>query len=196
MTSTYWPVAPAPDGARADAGPTVRTVVVTGACSPIGLATAAVLARLGDLVLMGGSDVDACERVAAGLRASGGAAFAAPLDLAEAASIERFVGSARYLVGDIDALITVGEGAGSDPVGIQHLATHLIPGMLAAGRGDVVLVGPPPRRCDSRGLHGWLAALQAEFVGTGLRARSVWSATGAGAADELGCFVAALLDLD
>lgn len=163
-------------------------MVVTDASSPIGLATAAALSRLGDLVLMGSSDIDACERAAAELRTGGGAVFAVPLDLTDTESIERFVASARYLIGDIDVLITEAGCADPDIVGIQHLATHLIPTMLKAGRGDVVLISPEPPRA----LHAWLSALQAEFVGTGLRAANVRPG---GAADDLGRFIAAMLDL-
>lgn len=188
MTSTSWPVASAPDGARADIGGASRAVVVTGASSHAGLAVAIALARRGDLVLMGSRHIEDCERVAAGLRAGGDAAFAAPLDLADTNSIERFVESARYLIGDVDVLIADGEIAEPDIVGVQHLATHLIPAMLKSGRGDVVLIGPPAA------LHGWLSALEAEFVGTGLRACHLGPAA-AGDADDQGRFIAAMLDI-
>lgn len=157
-----------------------RAVVVTEAASSVALATAARLARRGDLVLMGARRVDICERLATRLRAAGAAAFAAHLDLADTSSIDRFVESARYLVGDVDVLVTGAGLADGSWIGAQHLAAQLIPPMVEAGNGDVVLVSPElfgaPPRGVRRDLDTWMAALDAEFIGTGVRASLIRSA--------------------
>ncbi len=161
-----------------------RAVMLTGASSPVARATAARLARRGDLVLIGSRRPEICERLAARLRAQGATAFAAYLDLADTSSIDLFVESARYLVGEVDVLITDAglSAARSDMFGAQHLAAQVIPPMIRRGRGDVVLVSPdilagatPPNACR-RALDAWLSGLDAEFVGTGVRASIIRSA--------------------
>ncbi|SRX92686.1 short chain dehydrogenase [Rhodococcus jostii RHA1] [Mycobacterium shimoidei] len=175
-----------------------RTATITDASSPVALATAARLARRGDLVLMGSRDVDVCERFAMRLRAAGAAAFAAHLDLADSASIDRFVESAHYLIGDADVLVTGAGVANGCWFGAQHLAAQLIPPMIQAGRGDVVLISPEllgatPQTAD-REFERWLSGLEAEFVGTGVRASIVRSAGGDGPVvpGDVGRIVAAM----
>jgi len=178
--------------------------VVTAASSPIGRATAARLARRGHLVLIGTRRTDVCERLAARLRARGPAVFAAYLDLADTRSIDRFVRSAGYLVGAVDVLVT-DVGLSSTEVhtfGAQHLAAQLIPPMIKRGRGDVVLIGPelvgtvPPFRAASRVLDAWVSGLDAEFVGTGVRASVVRSGEICShvAPTDVGCLIAAIID--
>lgn len=159
-----------------------RAVTITDASSPVALATASRLARRGDLVLMGSRDLDVCELLATQLRAQGAAAFASYLDLADSVSIDRFVESAHYLVGDADVLITGAGLVNSCWFGAQHLAAQLIPPMIEAGRGDVVLISPEllgaTPRAACREFDRWLSGLEAEFVGTGVRASIVRSAAG------------------
>ncbi|WP_409427873.1 SDR family NAD(P)-dependent oxidoreductase [Mycobacterium sp. SMC-11] len=153
----------------------------------IGQVAAAQLAAQGHLVLLGGRRIEESERFAAQLRDRGGSAFAAHLDLTEPRSINQFLTAAHYLIGTPDVLITdvglagpAGEGPDSAGVGAQTLATRLIPAMITRGSGDVVLVGPELAgvRCAAaqRKVDAWLAALDAEFVGTGVRASVVRSA--------------------
>ena len=175
--------------------------MITGASSAVGLATAARVALRGDLVLMGGDD--ACERVAERLRARGAAAFAAPLDLADPCSIDRFLATTRYLVGQIDALVTdVGLAHPDSLLGAQHLAAQVVPSMVDNERGAVVLISPellgaaPPLRAVHRELDAWVSALDAEFIGTGVRVSLVRSAPerGVAAPGDVGRLVAALTD--
>lgn len=153
----------------------------------IGRAVAAQLAAQGHLVLIGGRRLEESERLAARLRDRGGSAFAAHLDLADPRSINRFLASAHYLIGTPDVLITdfglagrAGECSDAAGVGAQTLATRVIPAMIARGSGDVVLVGPELAgvSCAAAGrkVDAWIAALDAEFVGTGVRASVVRSA--------------------
>jgi len=153
----------------------------------IGQVAAAQLASQGHLVLLGGRRIEESERFAAQLRDRGGSAFAAHLDLADPRSINQFLAAAHYLIGTPDVLITdvglagpAGKGPDSAGVGAQTLATRVIPAMIARGSGDVVLVGPELAGVSGaavqRKVDAWLAALDAEFVGTGVKASVVRSA--------------------
>jgi NADP-dependent 3-hydroxy acid dehydrogenase YdfG len=62
---------------------------VTGAGSGIGLAGARELAAAGAHVILSGRRADALEREVASIRASGGAAQSMPLDVSDAAAVER-----------------------------------------------------------------------------------------------------------
>lgn len=156
-----------------------RAIVITEASSPVALATAAQLAAGGDLVVMGTRRTDVCEPLAARLRADGAAAFAVYLDLADPASIDRFVESADYLIGAVDALISAAGLVDGCWVGAQHLAAQVVPPMINDGRGDVLLMSPELVGASSpraqRMLDVWAAGLEAEFVGTGVRASVVRS---------------------
>ncbi|HUB58347.1 MAG TPA: SDR family NAD(P)-dependent oxidoreductase [Mycobacterium sp.] len=168
-----------------------RAVVITEASSPIALATAARLAADGDLVLMGSRRTEICERFAARLRSDGAAAFAAYLDLADPPSIDPFVESADYLIGSVDVLVSTAGVADGSWVGAQHFAEQFIPPMIERGRGDVVLIGPSAGRSRRR-LEAWVAGLDAEFVGTGVRA-SIIRSTESMPPDDVGYLVAAAI---
>ncbi len=128
---------------------------------------------------MGARRTDVCEGLASRLRSDGAAAFAAYLDLADPASINRFVESAGYLVGAVDVLVTAAGLADGSWVGAQHLAAQVIPPMIENQRGDVVLISPelvgPSLPGAKRMLDTWVLGLQAEFVGTGVRASIIRS---------------------
>ena len=178
-----------------------RAVIITEASSPVALATAARLAADGNLVLMGTRRTDICERFAAHLRSDGAAAFAAHLDLADPPSIDRFVASADYLIGSVDVLISAAGLADGSWVGAQHLAAQVIPPMIDHRRGDVVLISPGlvgvSTATADRMLEAWAAGLDAEFVGTGVRA-SIIRSTGSGGTrplppGDVGCLIAAAI---
>lgn len=176
-----------------------RAVLITEASSPVALATAARLTAGGDLVLMGTRRTEICERLAAALRAAGAAAFAAHLDLADPLSIDRFVECAEYLIGVPDVLVTAAGVSEGLWVGAQHLTEQVIPPMIDRGRGDVVLLSPglfgASTATTDRRLHAWLAGLDAEFVGTGVRA-SIVRSTGPAPPADVGRLVAAAISAD
>ena len=154
------------------------------------------MATGGHLVLMGTRRIDICEPFAARLRSDGAAAFAAYLDLADPPSIDRFVKSADYLIGAVDVLVSVAGLADGCWVGAQHLAAQVIPPMIDNRRGDVVLISPElvgasPAMAD-RMLEAWVACLDAEFVGTGVRALLIRS-TGTVPPDDVGRLIAAAI---
>jgi hypothetical protein len=173
-----------------------RTVVITEASSPVALATAARLAAGGHLVLMGSRRTHICEEFAARLRYGGAAVFAAHLDLADPPSIDRFVQSAGYLVGAVDVLISAAGLTDGSWVGAQHLAAQVIPPMIDSRRGDVVLISPELVGASPAGarrmLEAWVCGLDAEFVGTGVRA-SIVRSTGQAPPHDVGCLIAAAI---
>jgi NAD(P)-dependent dehydrogenase (short-subunit alcohol dehydrogenase family) len=175
-----------------------RAVVITEASSPVALATAARLAAGGHLVLMGTRRLDVCERFAAQLRSDGAAAFAAYLDLADPPSVDRFVKSADYLIGAVDVLVSTAGLADGSWVGAQHFAAQVIPPMIDNRCGDVVLISPAlvdgSSAMADRMLEAWVAGLDAEFVGTGVRASIVRSTTGGiMPPDDVACLIAAAI---
>jgi NAD(P)-dependent dehydrogenase (short-subunit alcohol dehydrogenase family) len=171
-------------------------VVITEASSPVALATAARLAADGHLVLMGGRRTDLCEKFAARLRSGGAAVFAAHLDLTHPLSIDRFMQSADYLIGDADVLISSAGIADRSWVGAQHLVGQLVTPMIDNGRGDVVLLSPGLVGISPDGanrmLDAWVRGLDAEFVGTEVRA-SVVRSTGQVPPNDVGRLIAAAI---
>jgi NADP-dependent 3-hydroxy acid dehydrogenase YdfG len=147
---------------------------------------------------MGTRRPDICERFAAQLRSDGAAAFAAHLDLADPLSIDRFVKSADYLIGAVDVLVSAAGLADGSWVGAQHFAAQVIPPMIDRGRGDVVLISPAlvggSSATADRMLEIWVAGLDAEFVGTGVRVSIVRSTAGATMPPgDVGCLIAAAI---
>jgi NAD(P)-dependent dehydrogenase (short-subunit alcohol dehydrogenase family) len=173
-----------------------RTVVITEASSPVALATAARLAADGHLVLMGGRRTHICEELAARLRSGGASVFAAHLDLADPPSIDGFIESANYLIDDADVLISSAGVADRSWIGAQLLVGQLVTPMIDNGRGDVVLISPELIGASPVGarrmLDAWVDGLDAEFVGTGVRA-SIVRSTGQVPPDDAGRLIAATI---
>jgi NAD(P)-dependent dehydrogenase (short-subunit alcohol dehydrogenase family) len=172
-------------------------VVITEASSPVALATAARLAAAGHLVLMGCRRTHVCEEFATHLRSAGAAVFAAHLDLADPRSVDRFIDNADYLVGTPDVLVSAAGLADGSWTGAQHLVAQLVPPMIENGRGDVVLLSPELIGSSPHGgrrmLEAWAHGLDAEFIGTGVRA-SIVRSTGQVPPDDVSCLIAAAID--
>lgn len=128
---------------------------------------------------MGTRRTDICERLATRLRSAGAAAFVAHLDLDDPPCIDRFVKSADYLIGAVDVLVSAAGLTDGSWVGAQHLAAQVIPPMINNLRGDVVLISPEligaSPATAHRMLEAWVCGLDAEFVGTGVRASIIRS---------------------
>lgn len=172
-------------------------MVITEASSPVALATAARLAAAGHLVLMGSRRTHVCEEFATRLRSAGAAVFAAHLDLADPRSVDRFIDNADYLVGTPDVLVSAAGLADGSWTGAQHLVAQLVPPMIENGRGDVVLLSPELIGSSPHGgrrmLEAWAHGLDAEFIGTGVRA-SIVRSTGQVPPDDVSCLIAAAID--
>jgi NADP-dependent 3-hydroxy acid dehydrogenase YdfG len=186
--------------ARFEPHPGRRPVIVAGASSGIGAATATELAARGFPVALGARRLDKCEELAAAIRAGGGEAVAFALDVTEGDSVRKFVHRATQELGDIEVLVA---GAGDTffgrlyeistddfesqiqihLIGANRLATAVLPAMVARQRGDVIFIGSDValRQRPHMGAYGAAKAgltamvsnLQMELEGTGVRASLV-----------------------
>ncbi|GAA0576549.1 SDR family oxidoreductase [Actinomadura livida] len=185
---------------RFDPHPERRPVVVAGASSGIGAATAAALAAAGHPVALGARRVDKCEELAATIRAGGGEAFAHALDVGDADSVKAFAAAAEDALGPVEVVVS---GAGDlsagrlhelgsaefvaqvqvHLVGAHRLVSHFVPQMVARRRGDIVFISsdtvPAPRSwtgayvAAKSGVEGMARTMQMELEGTGVRASIV-----------------------
>ncbi|AKK25492.1 hypothetical protein AB431_00830 [Mycobacterium sp. EPa45] len=178
-----------------------RTVIVTGASSGIGRATAERLALAGHAVAMGARRVEDCEVLAKQLRGQGARVCALPLDVADGDSIATFVDAVQNHLGPVDALVSnAGQSKplaaissdahalmntiGVNFLGAQAITAALAPAMVDRGRGDLIFVssetvGGPPRpymaaySASKHALEAWVSVLHGELEGTGVRASVV-----------------------
>lgn len=177
--------------------PRRRPVLVAGASSGIGAATAEYLAAAGYPVALAARRVARLQELAEKITAAGGEAVAVPLDVTDEQSVIDCVAKAEADLGPIEVTIA---GAGDLAIGLSYETTpaewasqidiHLvgahrvyravIPGMIDRGRGDFVFIGSDvavhPRPWSSAyvaakfGVDGLAATAQLELEGTGVRA--------------------------
>ena len=180
--------------------PAERPVVVTGASSGIGEATARLLAAIGHPVVLGARRLEVCERIADEINAVGGRAYAASLDLADDASVVAFAKAAEAVAGPIEALVSnaglvqptevlTAERADFErhlavnALGVRTLVRAVAAGMIQRQRGDLVFVTSEVLRAPRPGIaayvtskfavEGMIATLAMELDGTGVRASTV-----------------------
>jgi NADP-dependent 3-hydroxy acid dehydrogenase YdfG len=185
---------------RFDPHPERRAAVVTGASSGIGEATAVRLAAAGHPVVLGARRLERLEATAERIREEGGEALALALDLTDPGSVEAFAKEADARLGPIEVLVSnAGDVRPATAIGVspeeferlvrvnllgpQALFHHLVPAMVARGRGDVVVVTSDvvvrPRThmagyvASKWGLEGLVTALRMELEGTGVRVGAV-----------------------
>lgn len=130
-----------------------RTVVITGASSGIGRATALEMARRGANVVLGARRAELLEAVAAECRGLGVAAHPLVMDVNEPESCHRLT----EVAGDVDVLVNNAGFAILDSIaearpedlrammdtnyfGAIHCIQAILPGMLARGAGTIVNV--------------------------------------------------------
>ena len=106
-------MAPVPNLSRSVKG---LTVLVTGAASGMGRATAFVFAREGAKVAVTDVRADDCETVAAEIRAEGGEAKAWALDVSDAAAIARVVPEIAEHFGGLDCVVNNAGVGGFTPI--------------------------------------------------------------------------------
>jgi NADP-dependent 3-hydroxy acid dehydrogenase YdfG len=173
-----------------------RPVVITGASSGIGEATALALAATGHPVVLGARRVDKTKAVASAVRAAGGTAYAFALDVADSASREAFVKQAVDAVGDVDVFVSnaglnqparamdVDEAAMLQHLQVNVLGVHALTqafgvGMVARGHGDLVFITSEvvreprpwvtPYVTSKFAVEGLVRSLMMELEGTGVR---------------------------
>jgi NADP-dependent 3-hydroxy acid dehydrogenase YdfG len=180
--------------------PTRRPVIVAGASSGIGAATATELAHRGFPVAVGARRTDNLAELVEKIRADGGEAVAFGLDVTDAESVKSFVAQSIDALGEIEVLVSAAgdmypgrihetdaeafaEQIQIHLVGANRLATAVLPDMVARQRGDVIFVGSdvalrqrPHMGAYGAGKAGLVAMvtnLQMELEGTGVRASIV-----------------------
>ena len=174
-----------------------RTAVVTGASSGIGKAVALAFGARGWRVAVGARRDEALAETAAAIDASGGRAFAHPLDVREPESVDSFFAAAEDALGPVDVLVN---NAGialpgalhevDDDVHARIVETNLLGPIYASRRavrsmlqrevpGDIVFVSsdvtvhPRPQMpaygASKAGLEHLATILALELEGTGIR---------------------------
>ncbi|MQY25910.1 SDR family oxidoreductase [Nocardia aurantia] len=142
---------------RFEPHPDRRPVLIAGASSGIGAATAAALAELGHPVALGARRVELLETLAAKINDNGGEAFAHRLDVADTGSVDAFVTAAEAALGPAEIVVS---GAGDMSfgrvhemtpedfraqvdvhlIGVHRLVHRVVPDMIARQRGDFVMI--------------------------------------------------------
>lgn len=133
-----------------------KVVLVTGASSGIGAATALALGRQGARVVLAARRVAECENVAQQVRAAGGEAWAMAVDVTDEASVQRCVEGTVERFGRLDGAFNnagaLGTGAPlhtlaaadvqallqANVLGVFHALKHQLAAMLASGGGAIV----------------------------------------------------------
>lgn len=145
-----------------------KTVVVTGGGGGIGGATCRRFASEGAAVAVFDLNLEAAEKVAAGIREAGGRAQALRCDIADRASVDAAVAATEAALGPIAVLVN---NAGWDVfkpfvktvpaewerliainlVGALHMHHAVLPGMVARKAGRIVNVASDAARVGSSG---------------------------------------------
>ncbi|MBX2858849.1 MAG: SDR family oxidoreductase [Cellvibrionaceae bacterium] len=81
-----------------------KTVIITGASSGIGEATAGLLASRGAKVVLGARRTERLDQIAREIEAAGGSAMPHPVDVTSADSVKALVYNAQNLFGRVDAI--------------------------------------------------------------------------------------------
>lgn len=180
--------------------PDRRPVIIAGASSGIGEATAIDMARRGFPVALGARRVEKLDDLVGKINADGGDAVGFHLDVTDPNSVKTFVSQSVDALGDMEVLVA---GAGDTYfgklaeittdefesqlqihlVGANRLAAAVLPGMLERQRGDLIFVGSDValRQRPHMGAYGAAKAalvamvnnFQMELEGTGVRASIV-----------------------
>lgn len=177
-----------------------KNVVITGASSGIGRATAIEMARRGAHVVLAARRVNQLEEVADACRSHGVRALAVPTDVTNLEECRRLIDAA----GPVNVLINnagfaiFGEITKADPgdlremmetnyFGAVHCTQAVLPQMLARGDGTIVNVGSitglmgfarMSGYCATKfALGGFTEAVRAEVLGRGVRVALVCPST-------------------
>jgi short-subunit dehydrogenase len=171
-------------------------VIVTGASSGIGEKTARLLGTEGYRVVLAARRTDLLEKVAEGIRQSGGEVMVQNLDLSQKDQITTLVDRVVEHFGQIDILVNNAGSASHlwldelsleediskqlqvNLIGMVQLTRLVLPSMLKAGRGQIIhvssiasWVGVPTYsvyNAGKFGARGFMAGLRRELRGTGV----------------------------
>jgi NADP-dependent 3-hydroxy acid dehydrogenase YdfG len=155
-----------------------KVAVVTGASSGIGAATAARLARAGYQVILAARRADRIEDLARRIRADGGRADPALLDVTDPDAVQAFAGDldrCDVLVNNAGGAFGADTIADSDPadwqamydvnvLGTLQVTQALLPKLIASGAGTIVIMGSTAGFISYEGGGGYVAAKHAEHA--------------------------------
>jgi NADP-dependent 3-hydroxy acid dehydrogenase YdfG len=177
-----------------------KVVVITGASSGIGAATAAALAREGCHLALGARRTDALEAVKRKLVVREGKVIVRKTDVTDKASVEALVAAANEKLGPVDILVSVAgvmyftmmanahtedwdQTVDVNCKGLLHCLASTVPDMLKRGKGHIVAISSDAGRKVFPGLSVYSASkffveatlqgLRLETAGSGLRVTSV-----------------------
>ena len=179
-----------------------QVIVVTGAGSGMGKATARQLAAAGARVVLVGLATDPLEEVVRGIVEAGGLALAQAVDVTDGPAVEALVAGVVADLGRIDALVNIA-GANcrvmnplylSDAdlqfvldvnlVAVFRLARLVLPAMLERGQGTILtvsslaadnpnLLGGAAYGAAKAGVRNFMSFLHNTFRGDGIRAITI-----------------------
>jgi 2-hydroxycyclohexanecarboxyl-CoA dehydrogenase len=152
-----------------------RAAFVTGGASGIGLSICEHLARSGHGVTVADYNGDGAEAAAKAIRASGGQAVAAPVDVSDRAQVDKAVAAARSEFGPIGILVTSAAVSRKEPfeaisaeswqqiltvnlTGTFNCVQAVIGDMTEAGWGRVVLISSSSAQRGSAGMTHYAAS--------------------------------------
>jgi NADP-dependent 3-hydroxy acid dehydrogenase YdfG len=152
--------------------------VVTGASSGIGAATALRLAQAGYHVVLAARRADRTEALARRIRADGGQADPALLDVTDRAAVQAFADDldrCDVLVSNAGGAVGAEPVADSDPadwqamydvnvLGTLHVTQALLGKLIASGAGTIVIMGSTAGFISYEGGGGYAAAKHAEHA--------------------------------
>jgi short-subunit dehydrogenase len=173
---------------RKSTGP---VAIVTGASSGIGAATARELARSGARVVLAARRTTELERMAGSIRDKGGNAIAIPVDISNAAQVQRLVERTQDAFGNVDVLVN-NAGIGWTKLLVRSSAEEIIelvninltgailmtravlPGMLERNHGAIINVSSvcgrvavePLYSATKYGIRGFSLSLRRQLAGS------------------------------
>jgi short-subunit dehydrogenase len=162
--------------------------VITGASSGMGRSLALALASRGETIVAVARREEMLDALARKIRSAGGCALALRCDVTVPEQVREVFARAEQRLGPIDRLVANAGGGGRtrvdafdsgaiadmlalNVVGAAHCIEAVLPGMLARGRGHLVLMSSLAARRGLPGAAGYSAAKAAlTALGEGLRA--------------------------
>jgi short-subunit dehydrogenase len=152
-----------------------KLVLITGASSGIGAATAREMAQKGASVVLLARSGDALQAVASAIRSRGGSAYIYPVDIGDPDKVRDTVGRVIAEHGTPDVVVHsagagrwlfVDETTPEEAVqmmtvpyfGAFYVTRAVLPGMIARGSGHFVTIGSPATLLMWPGAAGYIAA--------------------------------------